>query len=65
MTLYDIGYVDVEKMLVWFNINGVIDGCQVDWYLIRTTMWPMLGYMTWILYTCTLGNLVMIFGIIG
>jgi hypothetical protein len=31
MTLYDIGYVDVGKMLVWFNINGVMDGCQVGW----------------------------------
>jgi len=29
MTLYDIGYVDARKKLVWFNINGVTNGCQV------------------------------------
>jgi hypothetical protein len=30
MALYHIGYVNISKVLVFLNINGVISGCLLS-----------------------------------
>ncbi len=65
MTLYHIGYVNIGKLLMFLGTNGVTSGYKLSWWLTSTAIWPILGFTCWFLNIDTLGNVIVVVGIIG
>jgi len=65
MKLYHIGYVEIGNVLMFLGTNGVTSGYKLSWWLTSTTIWPILGFIGWFHNTYTLGNVVVMVGIIG
>jgi hypothetical protein len=65
MTLYHIMYVNIGNVLRFLGTNGVTSGYKLSWWLTNTTIWPILGFTGWFHNTDTLGNVVVMVGIIG
>jgi hypothetical protein len=65
MTLYHIGYVNIGKILMFLGTNGVTSGYKLSWWLTSTAIWPILGFTGWFPNIDTLGNVIVMVGIIG